>query len=78
MQSNCLVLEERQRVEGTRMQRSCLELEERRRVEGTRTQGSCLKLEERRRVEGKGCREVAKSKKEREEELREQGCSRVA
>ena len=35
MQSSCLKLEERRRVEGTRMQRSCLEYEERRRVEGT-------------------------------------------
>ena len=28
MQSSCLELEERRRVEGTRMQRSCLEYEE--------------------------------------------------
>ena len=35
MQYSCLELDERRRVEGTRMQRSCLEYEERRRVEGT-------------------------------------------
>ena len=43
MQSSCLELEERRRVEGTRMQRSCLEKEEeRRRIEGTMMQSSCL------------------------------------
>ena len=43
MQSNCLKLEEKRRVGGTRMQRSCLKLEEEhRRVEGTSMQRICL------------------------------------
>ena len=47
MRSRCLELEERRRVEETRVQSKCLELEEeRRRVEGTRMQSNCLKLEE--------------------------------
>ena len=52
MQINCLKLEERRRVGGTRTQSSCLELEEeQRRVEGTRMQRIFLEEEERRRVE---------------------------
>ena len=52
MQINCLKLEERKRVGGTRTQSSCLELEEeQRRVEGTRMQRIFLEEEERRRVE---------------------------
>ena len=43
MQSNCLKLEERRRVGGTKMKSSCFELEEKqRRVEGTRMQRICL------------------------------------
>ena len=43
MQSNCLKLEERRRVGGTRMKSSCFELEEKLiRVEGTRMQKICL------------------------------------
>ena len=34
MQIICLELEERRRVEGTRLQRSCLELDEERRRDG--------------------------------------------
>ena len=49
MRSLCLELEERRRVEETRVQSKCLELEEeRRRVEGKKMQSNCLKLEERR------------------------------
>ena len=42
MQSKCLELEVRRRVDGTRMQSKSLEKEEEtRRVDGTRTQSSC-------------------------------------
>ena len=53
MQSSCLELEERGRVEETRMQNNAKSKKKREKVEGLLMLSSCLELEEKRRsVEG--------------------------